>query len=183
LGRLAAFVVPLCLDTFAVAAALGAAGLTPRQRLQVSVLFPLAETTMPVAGMLAGRGVASAVGGAADYVAAAVLVALGVYLLVETESTGDRRSSSLAGIGTWTLLALAFSLSLDELALGFGIGLLRLSLLAAVIMIGVQAVIASQLGLLLGARVSERSREGAERLAGAALLGIGTFFAVEAAVG
>jgi putative Mn2+ efflux pump MntP len=71
------------------------------------------------------------------------------------------------------------SISLDELAIGFSIGLIHLSLVVAVIAIGAQAFIASQIGLRIGARLGEATRERAERLAAIALIGLGAFLLVE----
>lgn len=67
------------------------------------------------------------------------------------------------------------SISLDELAIGFTLGLLRLPALLVIALIAAQVFILSQLGLRVGARVGSEFREGAERLAGLApvLLGIG----------
>jgi len=45
--------------------------------------------------------------------------------------------------------------------------------------IGVQAFAAAQLGLHLGARIAERYREAAERLAGIVLIALGLFLAAE----
>jgi putative Mn2+ efflux pump MntP len=177
--RLVALVLPLCLDTFAVSAALGMAGLSRRQRLQISLIFPAAEIAMPVLGLLAGHGLARAIGGAADYVAAGLVLAVGAFLLAEDESGEVQRAGRLSRAGGWAVVVLTASIALDELALGFSIGLLRLSFLAAVIMIAVQAVVASQIGLLLGRRIAARSRERAERLAGLALVGIGLFLFFE----
>jgi hypothetical protein len=70
--RLLAFVLPLGLDSFAVAAALGAAGLTGAwDRLRVSLVFVAFEAGMPLVGLAAGGGIAQAIGGIADYLAAA----------------------------------------------------------------------------------------------------------------
>ena len=179
MARLVALVVPLCLDTFAVSVALGMAGLSRRQRLQISLIFPATETVMPALGLLAGHGLAQAIGGAADYVAAGLVLAVGAFLLAEDETGEVERATRLARAGGWAVILLTASIALDELALGFSIGLLRLSFLAAVIMIAVQAVVASQLGLLLGGRVGARSRHWAERLAGLALVGIGFFLFFE----
>jgi hydrogenase/urease accessory protein HupE len=41
------------------------------------------------------------------------------------------------------------------------------------VLIALQTFIVTQLGLRLGSRLSDRQREGAERLAGAALTGLG----------
>jgi hypothetical protein len=50
---------------------------------------------------------------------------------------------------------------------------LHISAALVIALIAVQTLIVSQLGLRLGARLSERVREGAERLAGVALTTLG----------
>jgi putative Mn2+ efflux pump MntP len=61
------------------------------------------------------------------------------------------------------------SVSLDELAIGFTLGLMRLPVVLALILIVVQAVVLTQVGLRLGGNLNEQKREGAERLGGVAL--------------
>ena len=77
------------------------------------------------------------------------------------------------------LLALGIPISLDELASGFTIGLLHLSLWLAVVLIGLQAFLFAQVGLRLGARLNETLRERAEQLAGLALFGLAMLLGVE----
>jgi putative Mn2+ efflux pump MntP len=50
-AKMIALVIPLGLDTFAVAAALGMLGTTPATRLRVSVLFTAFEAGMPLIGV------------------------------------------------------------------------------------------------------------------------------------
>jgi manganese efflux pump family protein len=77
------------------------------------------------------------------------------------------------------LVALGLSISLDELAIGFTIGLFHLSLWVALVLIGAQAFIVAQLGLRLGTQLSESTRERAEQLAGPALIGLALLLAAE----
>lgn len=58
--------IALVLDTFAVAAALGVAGLDPRRRLRVSLLMAGFEAGMPLVGLALGAPLGHAVGSAAD---------------------------------------------------------------------------------------------------------------------
>jgi putative Mn2+ efflux pump MntP len=142
----------------------------------VSLLLSGFEMAMPVVGLLLGRALGTAVGGSADYVAIALLVALGGWLLV-VHQEDDRVAELAAGRGL-VLLAVGVSISLDELAMGFTIGLLGLSLWLAVLLIGAQALVFAQLGLRLGARL--RLREGVpERLAGLVLLGLAVLLVAE----
>lgn len=179
--KLIFLVLPLGLDTFAVSAALGASGTEKRERLRISFLLSGFEMTMPVIGLLLGRGLGSAIGNAADYIAIVVLAAFGFYMLLSRDKDETAQMQQLSvrrGLG---ILALGVSVSLDELAIGFTIGLIRLSIWLAVILIGLQALVVAQIGLRLGSRLSERCREGAERLAGIALIALAVFLAVEKA--
>ena len=171
--------LPLCLDTFAVSAALGVAGLPARERLRVSLLMVGFEVAMPVAGLLLGSLAGGFVGGAADYVAIALLAGLGIWILRPGGEDGEPekleslgRATGLAAIG------LGLSISLDELAMGASLGLLHLPVVPALVLIGLQALVASQLGLRIGARISERSRERSEKAAGVILLLLAGFLLV-----
>lgn len=179
--RLIAFVLPLGLDSFAVAAALGATGrLSGRTRLRISALFVAFEAGMPLLGLAAGAPLARATGDVADYLAAAAVIAVGVWMLAhggpdDEAETADR----LAAARGLAILGLGIGISLDELAIGFGIGLTRLPLIPAIVGIAVQAFVGVQLGLHLGARIGERFGEIAERLAGLALVALGLFLLAE----
>lgn len=172
-AKLIGFVVPLGLDTFAVAAALGMAGIPPRQRLRVSLLMVSFEAGMPLVGVAAGAPLGHAIGSAADYVAIGILIALGLYTLLPTNDDDDERVVRLGSLRGWPAVALGISISLDELAVGFTLGLLRLPIWAVVVMIAAQAFILSQLGMRLGARLGARAAESAGRLAGVALVALG----------
>ena len=169
--KLLLFILPLGLDTFAISAALGLQGLPKRERLRVSLLLSGFEMTMPVVGLFLGRGLGAAIGGVAEYVAAAALIGLGGYMLLADEQAEGEKVASLSSRSGLALIGLGLSISIDELAMGFTIGLLHLSIIAAVILIGAQAFLVAQLGLRLGSRLGEAAREWAERLAGIALLG------------
>jgi putative Mn2+ efflux pump MntP len=171
--------LPLGLDTFAVTAALGMRGLPARERLRVSLVMCGFEMAMPVVGLLLGRVLGHVVGGAADYVAMAILALLGAWMLLHDEEDEGEKASQIASGRGFVLLALGISISLDELAIGFAIGLLHLSLWFAVVIIGTQAFLFAQLGLRLGAHLNETYRERAERLAGLALLALAVLLAIE----
>src|SRR5437870_9692815 len=178
--RLVGLIVPLGLDTFAGAAALGIAGLKPQDRLRVSLLFTAFEVGMPLVGFFGGRLVGNVAGSAADYLAILILIGLGLYMLWPKRADAEEerlgllgRTQGLAAIG------LGISISTDELAIGFAIGLLRFSILLILALIGIQTFVATQLGIRLGARLGERIREGAERLAGAVLGILGIVLLVE----
>jgi putative Mn2+ efflux pump MntP len=158
--------------------ALGVAGLDPRRRLRVSLLMAGFEAGMPLVGLALGAPLGHAVGSAADYIAIGVLLAFGLYALVARDND-EEDIGKLASATGWGAIALGVSISLDEFAIGFTLGLLRLPAAVAIILIGAQAFVLSQLGLRLGARVGSELREGAERLAGLALTALGLGLLIE----
>jgi manganese efflux pump family protein len=175
--RLIALILPLGLDTFAVAAAVGVAGLERRERLRVSLLFAFFEGTMPLVGFLIGAGVGRAIGSSADYIAGTLLIALGGYMLWPRDESGEQaKATMLARTHGLAVIGLGIGISLDELAIGFSVGLLRLSIVVAALIIAVQAFVAAQIGVRLGARLGEEIRERAEQLAGVVLVVLGVVF-------
>ena len=154
-------------------------GLPSRERRRVSLLMSSFEMAMPVVGLLLGHALGHLIGGAADYVAIAVLALLGAWMLLHEEVDEGERVGQLASGHGLVLLALGLSISLDELAIGFTVGLLHLSLWLAVVLIGTQAFLFAQLGLRLGGHLNETLRERAEQLAGLALLALAVLLAVE----
>lgn len=175
--KVAGLVVPMGLDTFGVALALGLAGLPKEHRLRVSLSFAGFEAAMPLIGVALGAPLGHAIGSAADYLAAALIVALGVYMLLAEKGEQDRLLSLTQG-GMLGAVALGVSISLDELAIGFSAGLLRLPIPALVIAVSAQAFIVTQIGLRLGGRVGEGMREATEKLAGLALIALGAILLI-----
>lgn len=167
-AKLVALIFPLGLDTFAVAAALGALGVSGRRRLRISLLFTAFEAGMPLIGLALGAPLGRALGDTADYVAIAVLLGFGLFTLLGREDDDERLNRLIQFRGPSAIL-LGVSISLDELAIGFTLGLLRLPAALVIVLIAVQTFVVTQLGLRLGHRLSERLREGAQRFAGLAL--------------
>jgi manganese efflux pump family protein len=177
IGTLLAFVLPLGLDSFAVAAAAGAAGLTGAARWRLSALLAVFEAGMPLVGLALGVPLAHVAGAAAGRVAALVLIVVGGWMLFSGDAE-EESARSLAGAHGLALLGIGASVSLDELAIGFSLGASPFPVTWVVVAIGVQAFIAAQLGVRLGARLGEHLREGAERLAGLALTALGVFLLI-----
>ncbi len=182
--RLLAFVLPMGLDSFAVATALGAAGLTgAAQRLRISVIFVAFEAGMPLIGLAAGGGLARVIGSVADYAAGAAVAGLGIFMLLSGKGSADEEKAvQLRNMRGLAIPALGLSVSLDEFAIGFSLGLVRLPVVPVVIAISVVALIASQLGLAIGSRLSERFRKRAEQLTAIALIVLGTYLLAERAL-
>jgi manganese efflux pump family protein len=181
--KLLAFVLPLGLDSFAVAAAIGAVrATTPAERLRVSLVFVIFEGGMPLIGLGLGGALARGIGSVANYAAAAAVIVIGAWMLLAGEQDEEERAGRVLASTGLALVALGLSISLDELAIGFSIGLARLPVAAVIVAIALQALVAAQLGLALGARIGERWRERAGQVAGIALILLGVYLVIEQAV-
>ncbi|MEO7195284.1 MAG: manganese efflux pump [Pseudonocardiaceae bacterium] len=184
------FVLPLGVDTFAIAAAVGASRLTGSTRWRISAVFVGCEAGMPLVGLALGASIGQTFGSIAGYLSGGLLALLGGYLWWADDDDGEvakaRRLTSARGLA---LLGLALSISLDELVIGFSLGLGAQAAMppasAATIIaaIAIQTLVVSQLGLSVGARISERTREGIERLAGPLLIVLGGYLLAEALLG
>src|SRR5205085_1457075 len=88
----AGLLLPLALDTFALAAALGLAGLEKRDRLRVALVFTAFEAGMPIVGMLVGRVAGSLIGDRAGYGAIGFLLIAGFLLFRQgRDEKGEER--------------------------------------------------------------------------------------------
>ena len=178
--KLLAFVLPLGLDSFAVAAAIGATQVTTMwQRLRISMVFVIFEGGMPLIGLGLGTALARGIGHVASYLAGAAVIAIGAWMLLAASKDEEEKASRLTSSLGLALIALGISISLDELAIGFTIGLAHLPVTAVIVAIALQAFIAAQLGLAVGARIGERWRERAKQVAGIALILLGAYLIAE----
>jgi putative Mn2+ efflux pump MntP len=165
----------LGLDTLAVAVSLGVRRLPRAQWARVGLTFALFEGGMPVLGLFLGRHLSGLLGGIATYTAAGILVILGGLEIREALGTKTERDEGVAPIGA-TVRATLFrglSVSLDELAVGFSLGVLHVPVGPALIYVAVQAFAFTFLGLWLGTRVGARLGERAELAAGVLLVLLG----------
>jgi manganese efflux pump family protein len=173
--RLVALILPLALDTFAVSAALGIGGLSPTERLRVSLLLAGFEAGMPLIGVGLGHALGEEIGSAGGYLASASLVTLGAFVLLTGDDDADK-TATLARTHGLALIAIGISIGLDELAVGFSVGLLDLPLAWTIVLIAAQAFVAAQIGMRLGARIGAQARERVEQAAGLALIALGITF-------
>ena len=174
--KLLAFVLPLGLDSFAVAAAIGASqAITVWQRLRISLVFVIFEGGMPLIGLGLGTALARGIGQVADYLAGAAVIAIGAWMLLAADKDNEDTAARIITSRGLALIALGLSISLDELAIGFTIGLAHLAVTTVIAAIALQAFIAAQLGLAIGAKIGEHWRERAEQAAGIALILLGAY--------
>src|SRR5918911_2915175 len=101
-------------------------GTTSTTRLRVSILFPAFEAAMPLIGLALGAPLGHAIDDSASYIAIGVLLAFDLYTLLGAEERKERTIARVADTRGPGVLLLGLSISLDELAIGFALGLVRL---------------------------------------------------------
>lgn len=179
--KIAGLVLSLGLDTFSVSVALGISGVGRRDRIRVGLSFALFEGFMPLAGFLVGSALSTTIGDAASLAGIAILFAVGLWMIYESLESEEE---SHPAIGSWRGLALtSLSVSLDELAVGFSLGLLGLPILIAAILIAGQAFVLTFLGTTLGNRIGTRFAERSELVAGIVLGTLAVVLLLERVVG
>ena len=187
LVRLVLFVLPLGLDTFALSTIIGVTPLATRTRVRLALTFAAAEGLMPAVGLLLGLPLGNALGAWSGYLAGALLCGLGGWMWWKERGERDEdddaegkgeaakitRAATAAG---WGILGLAVSISLDELAVGFSFGVLRVPLVPTLVLIALQALLASVAGQWTGRHMGQKLGERAEQLAGPAFGVLGLWF-------
>lgn len=130
---------------------------------------------MPILGLLLGHSLARALGGAAHWAGAALLIATGLYAVIQAvrSHAARAREHQVASHHLGRLLVTGLALSLDNLAVGFALGTFRISLPVAAIVIGAVSVAMSLAGLELGGRLGARTGKHGELLGGLVLVGVG----------
>jgi putative Mn2+ efflux pump MntP len=166
--------ISLGLDNLAFAVGLGLAGLPRTRWLRVGVTFALFEGLMPLVGLLIGQTVSSTLGALAEYTAAIILIAIGGLAVREALGEDDDDAvPALTAVEGPRLFWTGFTISLDELAVGFSLGVLNVAIGLALAYIAVQALAMTFLGLALGRRLGARLGSRAELASGLVLLLLG----------
>lgn len=159
------------LSNFAGSIGIGLAGVDARTRLRVGIAFGLFEGLMPVLGLIIGQALAGTLGNYGRYVGAVLLVLTGAYTV--WQGWGTERAEEAEVIESRQLLILAVALSIDNLVVGFALGVYRIPLVVAAITMAVVSIALSLLGLELGSRLGSKVGGWSEEIGGAVLIAVG----------
>jgi len=163
----------LGLNNLAASIAIGLSGVDRATRTRTALAFGLFEAGMPVVGLLIGRQLSHALGGAANTVGGLLLIGVGAQVTISAVRSGDDSPRPVAKAPMGRLLVLAAALSIDNLVVGFALGAYRTPLVLSVAIIAIVSVGLSLVGLELGARLGERVERRSELLSGILLIGVG----------
>jgi len=181
--KVMAIAVGLGMDAMSVCMAVGVRWHGPRQRLRLSWNMGLMQFAMPLIGWAAGSRLAGLLSGVGRYVAAALVVGVGVKMLHEAVRSHPGAAAEEAEhfveehvhltsrdpTRGWSLLLLSTATSIDALVVGFSLGLRGEAIWLASVLIGVTAAVMALAGVALGKKLGAALGKRAE-LAGAGLL-------------
>lgn len=184
------FILPLGLDTLGVSISLGiksrrddiATGNGKKVQFPAwlisAILFSLAETFMPLLGLVIGYATSLVISNFIHVVGPLILIGVGLWELLE-ESHEYFKKKKLSGLHTFQYkepaeeqfqwrrqLLLALSISLDELVIGFSLGAIAVSHVSVVsvdpfvicILIGIQGFLMTLIGITLARMLRTRLR-------------------------
>lgn len=171
--NIAALAFALALDAFGVAIAVGIQlGTLDRWSVfRLSFHFGFAQFGMPIVGWLAGEGISGVVGSLGNWLAGAVLLAIGGRLIWEQLYPEKRKWKGDPTRGL-SLLVLMLATSIDALAAGLSLGLVGTSILLPTLVIGAVAAGMTVLGLVFGRTVGMRFSRAAGVFGGVILIAL-----------
>ena len=147
--------VGLGMDAFAVALCTGATrrDIWFRPGFRLSFHFGLFQFMMPIIGWAAGTTFVRFIEGYDHWIAFGLLAYVGGKMI--KESFEEKREIGADPTRKWTLVMLAIATSIDALAVGLSLALLRVPILYPSIIIGVVAAGMTAAGLALGSRLGK----------------------------
>jgi manganese efflux pump family protein len=169
----------LGLSNFAAGIGIGLSGVDARQRLRVALAFGFFEVLMPIIGVLLGVSAAGLPGSIGRYVGGGLLIATGLYAIWQgrQSSAGGGRRRGQKKLKTTQVLLAAAALSIDNLIVGFALGVRHVPIVVAAAVIAFVSVAMAVVGLQLGDRLGEPLESLSEEVGGAALALVGVALA------
>jgi len=172
--------VGLGVDAFSVAIGIGAANKNKSWApvVRLSFAFGIFQFVMPLIGWLAGSTVVQMIEKFDHWTAFGLLVLVGGKMIWE----GFERESDEEKVDQtngWPLLLLSIATSIDALAVGFSLSLLKTPVLFPALIIGVVCFIMTAIGMIFGKGLARIFGRKVEILGGLVLIAIGVKILME----
>lgn len=171
---IAIIAVGLAMDAFAVSVVSGTAykQLNIKHALRMAFFFGAFQAFMPLIGAMAGLGLRDYIQNYDHWVAFALLTAVGAKMIYGAFKIAPAEKD-LNPANIFVLLVLSVATSIDALAVGITLPLLRVPLATAVIIIGLVTFALSYIGTLLGKSVGHLFESKIEAAGGLILVALG----------
>lgn len=170
----------LAMDAFAVSIVSGAAfrKLEVKHAFRMALFFGGFQAFMPLIGSLAGLTIRDHIADYDHWVAFGLLAAVGGKMIYESfKIKPHNKNSNPANIVV--LLFLSVATSIDALAVGITLPLLKVSIAVAVVIIGLITFALSYLGVYIGKKVGHFFESRIEAIGGLVLIALGLKILIE----
>ena len=170
----------LAADAFAVAISMGlsAQKVSVRDAVRVGLFFGGFQALMPLLGYLAGSTVSTVIERVDHWIAFVLLTVIGGRMLLESARGAEEGRQPSLGT-TRKLLVLSVATSIDALAVGVSLAVLRENIWINVGWIGCVTFALSALGVMAGRRLGRRMQRFATAAGGLVLIFIGAKILIE----
>lgn len=170
-------ILVLCLaiaaNNLVVSVGLGTLGKYPYWK-RIVLVFGFTEFTIPLIGLLIGKFLRSFLADSAQGISATILVGLGVFFIWNAFHEKEKLDNIAGQITNWkSLFLLALGLSIDNLAVGGGLGLGPSNPIMIAGLIGTLSMLFSYVGLRLGKAGVNINEKITGVVTGLILIGIG----------
>ncbi|MGK7944014.1 MAG: manganese efflux pump MntP family protein [Microcystaceae cyanobacterium] len=163
----------LAADAFAVSLSSGFAirHIKLNKALKIALFFGVFQGIMPLLGWLMGLGFREFIASFSHWIAFLLLTFIGSKMIYETLNKADEKPFN--PLDSYTLLMLAIATSIDALAAGLGLSVIKMSILLACTMIGLVTFSVCFIGVYVGHKLGDILNQKIERLGGLTLIGVG----------
>lgn len=169
-------VLSLGIDTLLISISLGV--IKTKGKFKIALVFACAEAIMPLIGLFIGKGAGQFIGHGASLIGGVLLIGVSTWLIFFEDEDEEEEKLERNLIG-WTLIITAISISLDELAVGFSIGLIDVPVALTIFLIALQAFLFTFLGLTFGSKLKPYLGEWSEKIAAIVLGLLGLWIIIE----
>jgi len=166
--------VGLAMDAFAVSIAAGTSGrlVGKRATFRLSFHFGLFQGMMPVIGWFAGIHIAHLISAIDHWVAFGLLLFVGLRMILSAFQTEAETFSDDPSRG-FSLVLLSVATSIDALAVGLSLAMIRINIWYPSVIIGIVTAILSVIGIRAGKYFGEKLGPRMELIGGIILIIIG----------
>ena len=140
--------------------------------LRIAFFFGLFQAIMPIIGWLAGITLKNFISGTDHWIAFGLLSFIGCKMIYESTKM-ERNEKGFDPLNTYVLLLLSIATSVDALAVGLSLSLLKILIITPAVIIGIVTFLLCLIGVYIGDKFGHFFERKIEVVGGLVLIGIG----------
>lgn len=167
--------IVLAMDAFSISITKGfyLKNITKIQTLWVGVFFGGFHASMPILGYIAGVELGQFLSSIAPWIGFIILLAIGFKMIFETKYKNEENSFMKEEFSFKELTLLSIATSIDALAIGVIFAILKTPILPPLIFFGIIVFIFSEIGIIIGKKISRLVGDKFETISGLILIILG----------